>query len=186
MNERTRNSSPTGTEGIRSFRLPWRGVVVVLALLMGWFLPMSVGAAQTDGARTRACSRLQAALARVGDRGAAAQALSSRMQRLGCTTSGPTTTSSSGPTSTTVVPGTSVPGGSPTSVAGGPPTSSVFPGTTVPGGSTTSSSVFPGPGHTAPPTLVFPTTTTVPGGSTVPSSSTTIFPSPPTTAPPGP
>ena len=160
MNARGRDSSAAGTERVRRFQLPWRGVVVLLAMIMGWMLPSSIGSAQTSGAQTRACSRLQAALARVGDRGAAAQALSSRLQRLGCTTSGPTSTSSSGPTSTLVTTTTGAPG---TSVPGGSTTSSVFAGTTVPGGSTT---------------------TTVPGGTTVPGPTTSI-PSPSTTVPGG-
>ncbi|HYX45132.1 MAG TPA: hypothetical protein VE760_08835 [Acidimicrobiales bacterium] len=163
MEERGSAGSAAGTGGFRRRGVPWRAFLVGLALVLGWSLPSSVGAAQTPGAQTRACSRLQAALARVGNRGSAAQALTSRLQRLGCTTTGPTSTF--GPTSTTVqatttsvvvvdcpLPGggvgpcpsttvassSTVPGATTSSVPGGATTSSIFAPTTVVGGPTTS------------------------------------------------
>jgi hypothetical protein len=176
MNERGSDSSAAGAEGVRKLRLPWRGVVVALAMVMGWMLPSSVSAAQATGAQSRACRQLQAALNRVGDRGSARQALVSRLQRLGCTTSGPTTTAAPAMTTTTSHFDCPLPGGGvgpcPTSTTMFP--GSTVPGSTVPGGSTTTS-FFPG---TLAPTSVPPPPTSDPTG---PTTSSTLPPCPTTT-----
>lgn len=145
-------------------RLRWRGALVVLALTTGWLLPSAAGSAQTNDAQSRLCSRLQAALTRVGDRGSAGQALVARLQRFGCATTGPTTTVGACP----------LPGGG----VGPCPTTTGAPGTSVPGGPTTTGS----PSTTFVPTtstLVPPTTS--PGGSTTIAPSTTLLPCSPTT-----
>lgn len=182
MGERKSHSSAAGTEGVRRRPRPWRAFLVGLALVLGWWLPSSVGSAQTNGAQARACSRLQEALTRVGDRGSARQAVTSRLQRLGCATTGPTTTF--GPTTTAVFPDSTttsvhqdcvLPGGG---IGPCPTTTTVAPGTTLPGGPTTTTLVPP---TTLPsgPTTVAPTTTLAPCLSTTTSS--TIFA--PTTVP---
>ncbi len=147
MDRRESDRSAAGTKGIRRRRSPWRAMVVVLALALGWFLPSSVGSAQTTGAQTRACSQLRAALARVGSNGSAARALTARLQRFGCATNGPTTTFALPGSTTTSVhqdcvlpgggigpcPSTTVQSGNP----GGTTTSILFPPTSVPSGPTT-------------------------------------------------
>ncbi len=161
-------------------RLPCRGVLVVLAMATGWSLPSAAGSAQADDAQTRACNRLQAALTRVGDRGAAANAIAARLQRFGCTTStlGPTTTFIAGTTTTVVHQDCPLPGGGvgpcPTTSVVGPgttvgPVTTVGPGTTVGTGGTTSTV---GLGATT--TTVGPETTAPGDGTTVPSPSTTL------------
>ncbi len=167
MDERRSDSSVAGSEGVRRRQVPWRGALVVLALVTGWMLPASVGSAQISGAQ-RACSQLQAALERVGDRGSARQALVSRLQRLGCPTTGPTTTFFSPTTTVAVCP---LPGGG---FGPCPTTTTGSPGTTVPGGPTTTGS---------PGTTFVPTTSTLvpPGGPTTVPVSTTLLPCSPTT-----
>lgn len=182
MDRRESDRSVAGTEGTRRRRSPWRGMVVVLALTLGWFLPSSVGTAQTTGAQTRACSRLQAALARVGDNGSAAQALTARLQRFGCATNGPTTTVAAGSTTTSVHQDCVLPGGG----IGPCPTTTtmVVVDCTIPGGqlgpcpSTTVGTGNPGGSTTTlfrPPTT-FLTTTFPPSGPTMAAPSTTLPP----------
>ena len=191
MDRRGSDRSAAGTKGVRRRRAPWRGMVVALALALGWLLPSSVGTAQTGGAQPRVCRSLQAALERVGDRGSAAQALTARLQRFGCATSGPTTTAA-GATTTSVHQDCPLPGGGvgpcPTSTTIvvvdciGPdgqfipcPSTTVGPGTTsppstIPGGSTTTT-VGPPPGT---PTTVVTTPGPCSSTSTTPGQVTTI------------
>ena len=150
MDERT-SWSAADSHDPRRRRRPWRGVLVALALAGGWLLPSSVGDAQTNGtAQSRVCSRLQAAVARVGDQGSARQALTARLQRFGCLPTGPTTTATPGTVTPTTFTPTSLapPPGVPTTVPGGttvPPvpcsstttiaattTTGQFPPTTIP------------------------------------------------------
>jgi hypothetical protein len=177
MDERANGGSAAGGDGARGRGLPWRGGLVILALTMGWLLPSSVGSAQTSDSDL--CSRLQAAQTRVGDRGLTSDAISSRLERYGCTTStlGPTTTFVAGSTTTSIHEDCVLPGGGigpcPTTTIVGPPTTvgpgtTIGPGTTLPGGGATTTTVGPG--------------TTFPGGgTTVPSPSTTLPPCPITT-----
>jgi hypothetical protein len=151
------------SQSTRSRQLPWRAALVALALVGGWLLPPSAGTAQTGGsAQPRVCRSLQAALDRVGGRrsGAAAQAIAARLQRLGCATTGPTSTVGSTPTTiaattTSVHQDCQLPGG------GVGPCPSTTVGTGNPGTTTT---------------IPFPPTSLPGGGSTVPSPSTTLPP----------
>jgi hypothetical protein len=167
MDERRSIGLGPDTEGVRTRRLPRSAFLVGVTLMMGWLLLSSSSSAQTNGAHTRTCNRLQAALERAGQRGSAAQGAASRLQRLGCVTTGPTTTVAPG-SPTTTVPVCPLPGGGfgpcPTTTLPGGPATTVSPGTTVPGGPATTVS----PGTTfVPSTTVVPTTsTTAPGGST--------------------
>ncbi len=163
--------SAAGTGGLRGRRLPWRGVVIALALVAGWMLPSSVSGAQANGrdARSRVCSRLESLQARVADHPSARQALASRLQRFGCTTSGPTTTSVPGPfPTTTVVPGTFPPTTAVTTTL--PPGATT---TTVPVGGTTSSVFVPTTAPPGAPTTLSPSTSLVPPPSLPQCSSTT-------------
>lgn len=166
MDERGSDSSAAGNREVGRSRLPWRAALVVVAMTAGWFLPTSVGTAQTNGAQTRACSRLEAALARVGSHGSAGQALAARLERLGCAATGSTTSSSSpGSSTTSIHVDCTVPGGG----LGPCPTTTTLFGTT-----STAPTTLPGGPTTVPQTTTLPpcpTTTT----------SSTLFP--PTTVP---
>ena len=174
----SRNSGEA--EGSRRPRLPWRGALIVLAVLAGWSITPSVDAAQSNSARgrdgaasladdaqSRVCRRLQNALATLGDRESTRQALSSRLELFGCTGPQPTVTVTTLPATTT----TSIhfdcplPGGG----VGPCPTTTTVPSTTT-SGPTTTTTTRPGATTTLPPPTTLPpcpsTTTTDPPVST--------------------
>ncbi len=167
-------------------RLTWGAVVVGLALVAGWMLPSSVSGAQTNGGggQSRVCAQLQRVQQRLADHPAARRALTSRLQRFGCSTSGPTTTTiAQGTTTTTFHLDCPLPGGG---VGPCPTTTVVPPGpTTVPPGSTSTAPTTIGLGPTTTTIGPPPTTTATPGGPVTTGPTTTLGPCATTTTGPG-